>query len=269
MATTSGLSHAVAAFLSIIIGALLSNFLSAHSALLNRFSEGVGGVIVGITGISLSEDVTGLLLVSTVLAFFWGVAYHHARHRQRRKPERENNYMTANRHTESTGQMSTSSADSVPNHERMAAFSYQTVHDVRDADEHVLGKLQQDISTVKSRLDDAHDRYHDADDQERLKHVNDLLESVTSLERDVAYAPEFPESANETREIDAVTRRKLLVAHTRLCEAPTDLLEVLDELERSETSESTVDEQCSYLLRDIERALNQRTELIERLGDTQ
>lgn len=76
MPIRSGLSHAVSAFLSVLISA----YLSAHSAQLQKVTEGVGKFIVEITAVPLDSTVAGLIVITTVLTFFWGVAYHHIRH---------------------------------------------------------------------------------------------------------------------------------------------------------------------------------------------
>lgn len=80
MPAKSGASHALASFITIILGTLISNYLNAHSNLLWGITRSVGGVVIGVTGLSLPEVVTGIAVVSTVLSFLWGVAYHISRH---------------------------------------------------------------------------------------------------------------------------------------------------------------------------------------------
>jgi hypothetical protein len=80
MPAKSGASHAVAAFLSIIIGSFLSNYLAAHESVLTGVTRAVGDRLVTTLGVPAPEVVAGMLVVSSVLAFLWGVAYHLARH---------------------------------------------------------------------------------------------------------------------------------------------------------------------------------------------
>jgi len=80
MPAKSGASHGLAAFTTIILGAMISNFLNAHSQILREFSSVVGGIATAVTGVDLSNTLAGLLVVATVLSFLWGVAYHLARH---------------------------------------------------------------------------------------------------------------------------------------------------------------------------------------------
>jgi len=80
MPAKSGVSHALASFVTIILGAFISNYLSAHLGVLWGITRSVGGIIAGVTGLNMPEVVTGIVVVSTVLSFLWGVAYHVSRH---------------------------------------------------------------------------------------------------------------------------------------------------------------------------------------------
>jgi len=80
MPVKSGASHALAAFTTIILGAVISNFLNAHSSVLRDLSSTVGGFVTTVGGVDLSNTLVGLLVISTFLSFLWGVAYHIARH---------------------------------------------------------------------------------------------------------------------------------------------------------------------------------------------
>lgn len=76
MPIRSGLSHAVAGF----CGILLSAYLSAHSTLINAYTESTGTFVVEITAVPLEPEIAGLVATMSVLTFIWGVAYHYARH---------------------------------------------------------------------------------------------------------------------------------------------------------------------------------------------
>jgi hypothetical protein len=80
MPAKSGFSHAFAAFTSIIIGSLLSNYLAAHESVLTEVTRTAGRFLTTTIGVPTSSTVGGMLLVSSILAFAWGVAYHVARH---------------------------------------------------------------------------------------------------------------------------------------------------------------------------------------------
>lgn len=80
MPAKSGFSHAFAAFASIIIGSFLSNYLAAHESVLTNMTQTAGRWLTATIGVPASSTVVGMLLVSSILAFVWGVAYHVARH---------------------------------------------------------------------------------------------------------------------------------------------------------------------------------------------
>lgn len=80
MPATSGGSHAAASFLSIVIGVVISEFLSTHADVLADASRAVGTALVGAFGVSLPTEVAGMVVVATLLSFCWGVAYHYTRH---------------------------------------------------------------------------------------------------------------------------------------------------------------------------------------------
>ena len=80
MPAKSGLSHGFAAFTSILLGSLLSNYLAAHQSLLTDLTVTVGRTVVGLVGLTVPRNVAGLLILGTVISFCWGIAYHVARH---------------------------------------------------------------------------------------------------------------------------------------------------------------------------------------------
>jgi VIT1/CCC1 family predicted Fe2+/Mn2+ transporter len=80
MPAKTGASHAVASFTTIILGAFISNYLSAHSSVLWGLTQSVGGTVTSVVGLDLPEVMTGVLVVATMLSFVWGVAYHFSRH---------------------------------------------------------------------------------------------------------------------------------------------------------------------------------------------
>jgi len=79
MPTKSGLSHGFATFISILLGTVISNYLSAHKTIFTRATRSAGDIFTTSLGINQSNTIVGMLLISSVLAFMWGVAYHLAR----------------------------------------------------------------------------------------------------------------------------------------------------------------------------------------------
>jgi len=80
MPATSGASHAASAFLAIVLGSALSDYLSTHASVVDAVTVGVGTALVGAFGVDASGELAGTVVVATALAFAWGVAYHYARH---------------------------------------------------------------------------------------------------------------------------------------------------------------------------------------------
>lgn len=80
MAITSGSSHASAAFVSILLGSVISELLGTHGGLFYRGAALVGNRVGRYLGVPLAPETVGLLTIAVVLSFLWGVAYHHARH---------------------------------------------------------------------------------------------------------------------------------------------------------------------------------------------
>ena len=80
MPAKSGFSHAFAALISIVIGSVISSYIEMYAKPVGRITEEVGTVLTSNIGLSLSEDVSGVLVIVAILSFIWGVAYHLARH---------------------------------------------------------------------------------------------------------------------------------------------------------------------------------------------
>jgi hypothetical protein len=277
MPAKTGASHAFAAFLSIIIGSIISNFLSAHTNLLNSVSESAGKLVVGLTGISISEEVTGLLAISSLLAFFWGIAYHYARHGSGKQTEKPKSYQGDKRDTETTRQMFSSVEAEEGSHspDQEVDPTYRTRRAVWTADETLRSKLEEDLSDVKSRLDDIHDRLYDIEESEKAKRVMEVADSVHTLERTITRIGErIPhneeDNTDETDALDSETRRKLLVTHYRLVDVVNELVEAIDELYRGGADiHAEAVEECEILLRECERTVSKRQDIIKHLGEKQ
>lgn len=80
MPAKSGFSHAFAAFTSILLGSLLSNYLAAHQSILTDLTVTVGRTVINLLGLTAPRNIAGLVVVGSLIAFCWGIAYHMARH---------------------------------------------------------------------------------------------------------------------------------------------------------------------------------------------
>lgn len=80
MPVKSGLSHGSAAFTSLLVGSVISEYISMHSHVLRRAATLAGRATTASLGLELSGPFVGLVVVSTTLAFLWGVLYHVRRH---------------------------------------------------------------------------------------------------------------------------------------------------------------------------------------------
>ena len=76
MPIQSGISHAAAGLLSILLAA----YISAHSSMIKDATEHVGDIVVASVSTPLDAELIGLVTIMTVLSFVWGVAYHMSRH---------------------------------------------------------------------------------------------------------------------------------------------------------------------------------------------
>lgn len=82
MPATTGLSHGVAAFTTLIIGTILSKWIWKLLPPLGEVSLFVIGAIRSVTGadIPVNQEFAGTIVVMLGLSFIWGVIYHFGRH---------------------------------------------------------------------------------------------------------------------------------------------------------------------------------------------
>lgn len=80
MPVKSGASHTGAALSSLLIGGVLNSYFTAHASTVAKAVQSIGVTLVEATGLPVSPDVSGLIVVVSVLSFIWGIAYHHGRH---------------------------------------------------------------------------------------------------------------------------------------------------------------------------------------------
>lgn len=82
MPVKTGASHGLSAFVTLVVGAMLSKYVwslappLADAAVLSmRFVKGVTGADVPLT-----EEFAGMVVVMVCLSVVWGVVYHVGRH---------------------------------------------------------------------------------------------------------------------------------------------------------------------------------------------
>lgn len=82
MPASSGASHGLAAFATLIVGSMLSKFIWELIPPLGQLSLSTIQLIRATTGanIPISEQFAGTVVVMIGLSFFWGVIYHISRH---------------------------------------------------------------------------------------------------------------------------------------------------------------------------------------------
>ncbi|WP_256301681.1 hypothetical protein [Haloarchaeobius salinus] len=82
MPATTGASHEIAAFASLIVGTIFSKFVWDFLPPLGEFSLFLIRETQSITGASIpvNEQFAGSIVVMVGLSFLWGVIYHFGRH---------------------------------------------------------------------------------------------------------------------------------------------------------------------------------------------
>jgi hypothetical protein len=80
MPAKTGASHALSAFVSLIVGTMLSKYVWTYTPSLAEAGALAGRHVGGLFGTPLSRETTGGLVVVLALSFVWGVIYHFARH---------------------------------------------------------------------------------------------------------------------------------------------------------------------------------------------
>lgn len=79
MPTRSGASHGFAALSSVVLGSVISEWISAVVPAFSDASVAAGQFLTSLTGTPYDARFAGSLVLATGIAFCWGVAYHFAR----------------------------------------------------------------------------------------------------------------------------------------------------------------------------------------------
>jgi len=77
MPVKSSGSHVSGHLLSIVAASLLVEHIQAFLPSFQKLSARTGTVFNSVTGIPMSEEISGMLLVSAVLISVWGIGYHY------------------------------------------------------------------------------------------------------------------------------------------------------------------------------------------------
>jgi len=265
MPAKSGASHATAAFVSIVIGAFISDFLAAHAEVLTAASERIGRAIAELTGAVVPEEVAGLLAISTFLAFLWGVAYHYPNQRSATGPK---DYTADDKRSGSESPMvqRTSSIDEAVDADNP---TYRTVA-ARRADELLCAELRRTLDEARSRLDDAHDRCVDAGRRDRAGRVTELDDAITRAERTIdRMTGPSRQSASTDGGVNDRIRDRLAETHGQVVEAGENLLESVRAVhEASPDVAETHLKECEERFQTLERALADRRDALQELGET-
>jgi hypothetical protein len=277
MPAKSGASHAGAAFLSIVLGALISNVLSAHAGLLGDFVEGVGSLVASVPVISLSKDVTGLLVVSTLLAFLWGVAFHYSEHSptgsgtdNADEPLPEETIQLSTTDTRQTGD----TGDDPAQVSQVDPETYRSTQTAQRAEQQLRARLERDLEDVTSRCDDIHDRLYDAGKRDDASRVQSIQDTLTQIKRTVKQASDVhpvpveagrPGSAPD--KLDDRTKTELATTHTDLVETSDELVGVVRNAHYAADVDAEVLDTCDRLAGELERALDSRRTVVQQLGE--
>ena len=258
----SGASHAVAAFLSILLGGLISDVLGTYASVFSDFSQSLGEPIVGVLGGSISATTTGHLLIATGLAFAWGVAYHYARHGSTRdEPAPRVEGPTAN---PAADDLPDPDGGDVPEALAGIVTGGYAPESVGAADGEVQSYLETTLGgDVRSRLARTHDRLVDAEQRS-------LAERVASLESDIETLQRSLSPALAATVADPDRRDALRASHVDLVEATAALRASADTLESAAQDgrpDSAIAE-CRGRYEALRNAHQRRRRLIEQASDT-
>jgi hypothetical protein len=82
MPATSGVSHGLAAFTTLLVGTVLSKWIWDLLPPLGEAALATVSLIRATTGVALPADerFAGTVVVMVALSFVWGVVYHFGRH---------------------------------------------------------------------------------------------------------------------------------------------------------------------------------------------
>ena len=82
MAGTAGASHGLAAFVTLLIGTILSKFVWDLAPPIGEVALRTTDILRSTTGMAIpvNEQFAGTLVVMVGLSFVWGVVYHLGRH---------------------------------------------------------------------------------------------------------------------------------------------------------------------------------------------
>ncbi|MFT4921436.1 MAG: hypothetical protein ACI8XM_000633 [Haloarculaceae archaeon] len=256
MPAKTGASHAIASLGSILLGA----YISAHTSLVTGISQSIGESVLSAIGVSLHESVTGMLLISTGLAFMWGIAYHFARHGS----ETNVDSSTTAPGSEPVPQGAIDLPEPLEN---VVTEPYSSPDSIATADAEVRSHLLAELSGAGSVLDDVHDRLVDAGERDTAERASLLAESVRQIDQKLT-------TRQDAVRADAVSlqgRSAIVSIHADLVTAADQFRDELDTLGQSVPQDPAEEhfETANRRLHDLEMALNHRERRLELGGSPQ
>jgi len=253
MPAKTGASHAIASFGSIVLGA----YISAHTSLVTGLSRSIGESVLSTVGLSLPESVTGMLLISTGLAFLWGVAYHFARH---------GSDAPSTPSQPDTSASAPARDDGIAVPEPLAGVvsePYSSPDSIASADAELRSHLTTELSVARSVLDDMHDRFVEVDDRDGASRAGSLSDTLRQVEqRLTARQDAVPADAVSLRD-----RSAMVSIHTDLVTAVDRLHEELDALDQSNPdADGEHFETARRRIRDLQTAIERRQQRLDQGG---
>ena len=256
MPAKTGASHAIASFGSIVLGA----YISAHTSLVTGISRSIGESVLSTAGLSLPESVTGMLLISTGLAFLWGVAYHFARHGSGAPSAPSQPDAPASEPVQSDGIAVLEPLAGV------VSEPYSSPDSIASADAEIRSHLTSELSVARTILNDVHDRLVEVDDRDAADRAGSLAETVRQVEQQLT-------AFRDTVPADAVSlhdRPAMVAVHADLVTAVDRLHEELDALDQSyPDADGEHFETAHRRIRDLQTALERRQQRLDQGGSPQ
>ncbi|WP_136686787.1 ribonuclease P Rpr2/Rpp21/SNM1 subunit family protein [Halorhabdus amylolytica] len=261
MPAKTGASHAVAAFVSILLGGLISDLLGTYATAFTDLGRVIGRPVASTIGLAIPATTTGHLLIATVLAFGWGVAYHYARHGD------------DDGETENVGALSKNSGVDHPSNpddsdgsEALAGVVTvdYTPDSARTADAEVGSYLESTLrDDVRPKLAATHDLLVDRERRELAERVSSLASDIETIER--AISPSL-----ETTMPDPGRRNGLKDSHSDLLETVTALRASTSILESAlrEGQPDVAIKECRSRYEELREANERRRRLIEQASET-
>lgn len=207
----------MAASFSILLGGFLSDVLGSYAEVFTGLAQTIGAPLVGSMDIPMAAATVGHLLIASILAFAWGVAFHYKRHGTG-QPEADGQASPPDPHLETAD-------DSIPDQLTGIVTAGYDPGGIETADEEVCSYLQNALSDdIRSRLMTAHDRLVESERRDLADRVADVETDIERIERSLSSSIPIEDG------LDADQRERLRATHVSLIEATAELRTCADTL---------------------------------------